>query len=75
MVVLITLGLILLVCLWLGKRQQRKWREGFVVEFQKLFPERCLICSMHEYGIIHGIIGYEEPYPKHECIERKEDEK
>jgi hypothetical protein len=42
-----------------------------VREFMRKFPGRCLICSLHRYGFMHGFEKSRYPQ-KHDCIEAGE---
>lgn len=49
----------------LAKYLLRNRTKEIVDEFIRLFPDRCMICSYHRYGICHGhTIG---PVPEHDC--------
>ena len=42
--------------------------ERTVARFVKLFPGKCMICSLHRYGVDHGMTRDPEPRA-HECID------
>lgn len=41
---------------------------AIAARFAKLFPGRCMTCSMHAYGVQHGHAW--GPVEQHNCIER-----
>jgi len=52
-------GLLLLVG-WLQRREARL----LVAEFREHFPGRCMVCSYHRYGVLHGMVS--GPPPEHD---------
>lgn len=49
----------------------RKKLESLIEEFERDFPDGCVICSFHEYGIRSGYVSGEEPVPTHyRCPEK-----
>lgn len=42
---------------------------NMVEEFEQRFHGRCLICSYHKYGFMHGHEDSPRPKP-HDCIEQ-----
>jgi hypothetical protein len=42
-----------------------------VKEFMELFPDKCMICSCHRYGIREGFVKSDTPVAKHYCIEEE----
>lgn len=40
-------------------------------EFHELWPNSCLICSYHAYGIREGFLKEGTPVSKHKCLEAK----
>jgi len=45
--------------------------EKMIEEWIKIFPNKCIICSYHNFGIREGLISSTEKIQKHDCI-RKE---
>ena len=45
-----------------------------VAEFKEMFPGRCMICSMHRYGIEMGFEKYNTSVVEHFCIEKVNDD-
>jgi hypothetical protein len=39
-------------------------------EFASIFPGRCMICSLHQYGLREGLTRDAMPEP-HDCIENR----
>ena len=46
-------------------RTPREWAIDLCTEFAARFPNRCLVCSYHEYGQREGHTT--EPTPLHAC--------
>ena len=42
--------------------------EDIVREFIRVFPDRCMICSLHEFGVNNGLT--KGKVEAHECIEK-----
>lgn len=46
------------------------WRRdtrALLFDFQRQFPDRCPICSFHNYGISHGHLNPNHPISPHRC--------
>lgn len=54
------------VALFFAKRWNDAYIEQMIDEFEARFPGKCIICSMHRYGRLHGMES--KPLPKkHIC--------
>jgi len=49
----------------------RRWTDRMLSQFTDLWPERCPICALHRYGVMHGHVDQtREPKPSpHDCPE------
>jgi len=45
-----------------------KTSKQIVEEFIKVFPDRCMICSMHDFGLNNGLCTGDAK--THKCIEK-----
>ena len=43
----------------------------FIREFERRFPDRCVVCSYHQHGHDHRLLLPGTPMPEHDCTERR----
>lgn len=54
-------------------RWMRKDAENMIAEFEKKFPNRCPICSYHDYGVREGFIPPSPPGEHPGCLTKTEE--
>lgn len=47
-----------------------EWAEKVIAEYEKVFPDRCVICGYYRYGFSHGLLKSTEIIPDHVCKEK-----
>jgi hypothetical protein len=59
------------LCAWLFVFTN-SWSEATIDEFTGRFPDRCMVCSLHLWGMRHGHVGPKD-LPRHWCCERQDE--
>lgn len=60
---------IAVICLTLylyWRRWERQWARETLDEFAKAFPDRCPVCSFHNFGLLEGYVS--GPVRAHDCV-------
>lgn len=55
-------------------KKYKNWKEKpikkMIDDYIKIFPDRCIICSYHVFGLREGLTS--KPYPEpHYCVNKK----
>lgn len=54
---------------WLFLQWAKHEAHEMVEHFARAFPDRCLICAYHRYGLQEGLVRPGSPVPEHHCKE------
>lgn len=71
---LVAVGALLALAYVMWERHERREARRLIEEFQRAFPGRCPVCSMHRYGLREG---HERPGSRpapHWCPEMRGEE-